>query len=156
MNFFLSLHNLSTRFDSILSEWGWAAGGLVVRVFVATQFFKAGLVKINDWDSTLALFREEYTVPLLSPEIAAVLGAGGELLLPVLLTLGLFSRPAALGLFVVNAMAVLSYPQLLSFDCPAAINDHFYWGVLLLVVTLAGPGKVTLDAYLNRMHSRQA
>ena len=71
-----------------------------------------------------------------------------ELVLPLLLCVGLVSRPAALALFLVNAMAVISYPQLWSFECPAAINDHFYWGVMLLALVAFGPGKFSLDAWL--------
>ncbi len=98
----------------------------------------------------MALFRDEYHVPLLSPEVAALMGAAGELALPVLLFAGLLTRPAALGLFLVNAMAVISYPQLFSFDCPAAINDHFYWGALLLVIVAFGAGRFSLDSILGK------
>src|SRR3546814_13303357 len=56
------------------------------------------LTKIADWDTTLALFQDEYHVPLLPTQLAAVMGTGGELVLPVLLVLGLFRRFAALGL----------------------------------------------------------
>jgi putative oxidoreductase len=45
-------------------------------------------------------------------------------------------------------MAVVSYPQLFTFECPAAINDHFYWGVLLLVLCVFGPGRLGLDHWL--------
>jgi len=69
---------------------------------------------------------------------------------PVLLALGFLARPAAVGLFCVNLMAVLSYPQLFMFDCPAAVNDHFYWGVLLLVLVAFGPGRLSVDATLGR------
>ena len=151
MNNFLRLHNFSTRFDHQLTIWGVASIGLILRIFVAMQFLKAGVLKVKDWDGTLSLFREEYTVPLLSPEVAAVLGAGGELIFSVLLIVGLFSRPAALGLFLVNAMAVISYPRLWTFDCPAAINDHFYWGMLLLVLIAIGPGKISLDLWLRNI-----
>ncbi|MBC7405426.1 MAG: DoxX family protein [Cytophaga sp.] len=151
MNNFLRLHNFSTRFDYQLTIWGVALIGLILRIFVAMQFLKAGVLKVKDWDSTLSLFREEYTVPLLSPEVAAVLGAGGELIFSALLLLGLFSRPAALGLFLVNIMAVISYPRLWTFDCPAAINDHFYWGMLLLVLIAIGPGKISLDLWLRNI-----
>ena len=54
---------------------------------------------------------------------------------------------------IVNAMAVVSYPQLWEFDCPAAINDHLYWGALLLVLAACGPGKFSLDAWLTRKRS---
>lgn len=154
MNFFLRLHSLSVRFDDQLQAWGTTALGLALRVFISWQFLKAGIVKVRDWDSTLSLFREEYTTPVLPPEIAAVMGAGGELVFPILLILGLFSRPAALGLFVVNAMAVISYPQLWTFECPAALNDHFYWGICLLVLIVIGPGKIALDQWFKEMAKR--
>ena len=145
-----ALHRLSTRYDAALSEWGGSLASLVIRLYVGWQFLKAGMAKLNDWSSTLALFRDEYKVPLLPPDLAAYLGTGGELVLPLLLFVGLFSRPAALALFCVNAMAVISYPQLFSFECPAAINDHFYWGAMLLVVVAFGPGRFSLDALIGK------
>ncbi|GGC85514.1 DoxX family protein [Undibacterium terreum] len=154
MNGLLRLHGLSTRFDGVLQLWGGSLMSLAIRLFVGWQFFKAGMVKVGDWNGTLSLFREEYTVPLLPPDLAAVMGAGGELVFPVLLFLGLFSRPAALGLFFVNAMAVISYPQLWKFECPAAINDHMYWGFLLLILVAIGSGKLSVDNWLGK--SRKA
>jgi len=86
-----------------------------------------------------------------------VVGAGGELVLPVLVALGLAGRFGAAGLFVVNAMAVVSYPQLFGFDCPAAINAHAYWGSILLALALFGPGAISLDALiLGRLEARRA
>ena len=151
MNIFLRLHRLSTSFDHQLQAWGTTALGLLLRVFIAWQFLKAGIVKVNNWDGTLSLFREEYTIPLLPSDVAAVMGAGGELVFSTLLIIGLFSRPVALGLFAVNAMAVISYPQLWAFECPAAINDHFYWGICLLVLIVIGPGKIALDQWFKKM-----
>lgn len=150
MKHLFALHRLSTRFDAALSDWGGSLASLAIRLYVGWQFMKAGLVKIDDWGSTLALFRDEYKVPLLPPDLAAYMGTAGELVLPMLLFVGLFSRPAALALFVVNAMAVMSYPQLFSFECPAAINDHLYWGILLLVVVAIGAGRFSLDALIAR------
>lgn len=150
MKTLLGLYHATFRFDRLLAHWGGSLLSLALRLYLGWTFFKAGLTKIRDWDSTLLLFREEYQVPLLPPELAAVMGAGGELVLPVLLVVGLLSRPAALGLFVVNAMAVISYPQLWEFTCPAAINDHKYWGVMLLALLAYGPGKLSLDALLAR------
>ncbi|MBI1891529.1 MAG: DoxX family protein [Burkholderiales bacterium] len=146
----LRLHRASMCFDAKLTEWGGSLMSLAIRLYVGWQFFKAGVVKVRDWDSTLALFRDEYQVPILPPELAAVMGAMGELAFPVLLFVGLLSRPAALGLFFVNAMAVISYPQLFKFECPAALNDHFYWGALLLVLVAFGSGRISLDAWLSR------
>lgn len=145
----LQLHRGITRFDPQLDAWAGSLMSLAIRLFVGWQFFKSGLVKIEDWGATLALFRYEYQVPLLPPALAAYVGAFGELVFPLLLAVGLLSRPAALGLFVVNLMAVLSYPALFRFDCPAALNDHFYWGALLLVLVAFGPGRLSLDRRLS-------
>jgi putative oxidoreductase len=119
---------------------------LGVRLFVAAVFFKAGLTKIASWDTTLALFENEYAVPLLSPEWAALLGTFGELVLPVLLVLGLGARVAALGLFIVNAVAVISYPDIGA----AGLEDHKAWGLMLLVPLVHGPGALSLDHLLGR------
>ena len=150
MNALLRLHALSTRFDSLLTDWGGSLLALAIRLYVGWQFLKSGMTKIADWDSTLFLFRDEYSVPVLPAEVASVGGTLGELILPLLLFVGLLSRPAALGLFVVNLVAVISYPALFEFSCPAAINDHLTWGALLLVIVAFGPGKVSLDAWLAR------
>jgi putative oxidoreductase len=151
MNAFLRLHRLAANVEEPIAAWGGDLVALFVRFFVGWKFFRSGLVKVADWDSTLALFRDEYQVPLLPPDLAAYAGAGGELVLPLLLFAGLFSRPAALGLFCVNLVAVISYPQLLEFECPAAINDHFYWGVLLVSLFAFGPGRVSADALIGRI-----
>jgi putative oxidoreductase len=148
MNALLRLHRGTLRFDTLLTIWGGSLLMLALRLFVGWQFFKAGLTKIQDWSVTLALFENEYHVPVLPPALAAFMGAAGELALPLLMAIGLFSRPAAFGLLLVNVMAVVSYPQLFAFECPAAINDHFYWGILLLVLVACGPGKLSLDAWL--------
>lgn len=154
MDAILRFHQGLSRYDARLADWGGSLLSLALRWFVGWQFFKSGMLKLDDWGSTLALFRDEYQVPLLSPEFAAVIGTFGELTFPALLFIGLFSRPAALGLFAVNAMAVISYPQLFKFECPAAINDHFYWGTLLLVMAAFGPGRLALDEWLAKKRSR--
>lgn len=123
---------------------------LGVRLYLANIFWKSGLNKLQSWDTTLALFENEYQVPLLSPYAAALLGTGAELVLPVLLAAGLAGRFAALALFVFNIVAVISYPDL----SEAGLKDHFYWGVLLLVPLLHGPGKLSLDCWLVRRFGR--
>ena len=130
---------------------------LALRLYVSSVFFRAGIVKLSDWGATLALFHDEYKVPLLPPDVAACVGAFGELAFPVLITLGLFGRFGAAGLFVVNAMAVISYPQLWGFDCPAAIQSHFWWGSILLALVLFGPGRLSIDRLvLERLGLRPA
>jgi putative oxidoreductase len=121
---------------------------LAVRVYLARVFFLSGLTKLHDWNITLALFRNEYHVPLLSPSAAALLGTGAELALPVLLLLGLASRFAAAALFVFNIVAALSYPDL----SDAGLVDHMMWGALMLVTLFYGPGRWSVDAWLARRY----
>ena len=130
----------------IAENWLAHGLGLGIRLLLASIFFQAGLTKIASWSSTLALFEYEYEVPLLPPELAAWLGTGAELFFPVLLVIGLGTRFAALALFAFNAVAVLSYPAL----SEVGLKDHQYWGLLLLVVALYGPGKLALDHLIRR------
>lgn len=123
---------------------------LAARLYVSFIFFRSGMIKVHDWGSTLALFRDEYKVPVLPPDLAAWAGTFGELAFPVLIVLGLAGRFGAAGLFVVNVMAVISYPQLFGFDCPAGINAHVYWGALLAALVVFGPGRFSIDAIVLR------
>lgn len=119
---------------------------LLARLYVAQVFFLSGLTKIRDWDITLALFMDEYKVPLLPPALAAVMGTAGELVLPVLLVLGLGGRFAALGLSVVNVVAVVSLAEI----APAALQQHVFWGALLAGIAIYGPGRFSVDHWLVR------
>ena len=120
------------------------------RLYVSWQFLKSGYLKISSWDVTLGLFRDEYHVPVLPPELAAVVGTFGELAFPVLLVLGLFGRLGAVGLFAVNAMAVISYAHVLfSEGFEAAIGQHYLWGFMLAMLAIYGPGGWSLDRVLG-------
>ncbi len=121
---------------------------LLARLYIAQVFFLSGLTKLRDWDTTLLLFTEEYRVPLLPPGPAAIMGTAGELVLPVLLLLGLGGRFAALGLSVVNIVAVLSLSEI----APAAYQLHLTWGALLAALALFGPGHWSLDHAWWRRH----
>ncbi|MBS0446311.1 MAG: DoxX family protein [Proteobacteria bacterium] len=125
---------------------------LAARAYVAMVFLRAGWLKVSDWGNTLALFHDTYKVPVLPPDLAAYAGTFGELFFPLLVVCGLAGRLGAAGLFAVNAMAVVSYPDLYTFDCPAAINSHFYWGSILLALVAFGPGKLSIDELLLRRY----
>jgi putative oxidoreductase len=130
---------------------------LGMRLFVGWQFFKAGLLKLQAWDSTLFLFQYEYRVPLLSPNLAAILGTVGELLFPALLFVGLAGRVSALGLQAVNIMAVVAYAHVIfseGFESSAA--DHYLWGLMLLAIMIYGPGKLSADYILGRLRGTPA
>jgi putative oxidoreductase len=120
------------------------AAALAARFYLAQVFFLSGLTKIRDWDTTVALFTDEYKVPLLPPALAALMGTAGELVLPVLLVLGLGGRFAALGLFVVNAVAVVSLQEI----APAALQQHVFWGSLLAGLAIYGPGPWSLERWV--------
>jgi len=119
---------------------------LAIRIYVARVFFLSGLTKLHDWNITLALFQNEYHVPLLPPAVAAVLGTSAEVGLPVLLFFGFGTRFAAVALFIFNIVATASYPDL----SPAGVKDHVIWCVLLTVIFFHGPGKMSLDHWLGR------
>ncbi len=117
---------------------------LLARLYMAQVFFLSGLTKLRDWDTTVALFTDEYKVPLLPPAMAALLGTVGELTLPLLLVLGLGGRFAALGLTVVNVVAVISLSEI----APAALQQHILWGALLVGLAVYGPSRWSLDQRL--------
>lgn len=117
---------------------------LAARLYVAWVFFASGLTKIKDWETTLFLFEEEYSVPFIHFEIAAWLGTAGELILPILLVLGLLGRFSALGLFFVNFVAVASLEAI----APAAYTLHVLWGLLLAQIFIWGPGFISADKIL--------
>lgn len=123
---------------------------LAVRLYVARVFFVSGLIKLQNWNSTLGLFENEFHVPLLPPHWAALLGTGAELALPVLLALGIVTRFSAIAMFVFNIIAVISYPDL----SDAGLKDHMLWGTLLLVTLFYGPGKIAVDYWLQRRAGR--
>jgi len=129
---------------------------LGTRWWVSWQFLKSGMLKISDWEGTLFLFQEEYHTPVLSPLLAALLGTLGELFFSVLLILGLFGRPAAVGLLAVNVMAVVAYAHvLLTPGFEAALGQHYLWGFMLVMLAVYGPGRLSLDNWLVSRFGRR-
>ena len=137
------------RFYYVASHWPEYLAALFdigLRLYLADVFFKSGLTKITNWDSTLYLFNDVYHVPLLPPELAATMAASAELGLSVLLVLGLFGRFSAAGLFILNIVAVISYADL----SDAGINQHLFWGILLAVLLIISRGQWSADAWLEK------
>ena len=122
---------------------------LLVRLYLLKVFFQSGMTKIQSWQSTLDLFAYEYSVPFLPPEIAAYSATAGELILPVLILLGLMTRPAAIGLFILNAVAAYAY-SLTDYYNMVGMMDHILWGAMTLVYILYGPSPLSLDNILGR------
>ncbi|MDX2028551.1 MAG: DoxX family protein [Alphaproteobacteria bacterium] len=130
------------------SNWFQSAALLAARLWIAKTFFMSGLVKIKSWDSTIALFTDEYKVPVLPPEIAAYMATAAELSLPVLLVLGLMTPFAALGLFVMTLVIELFvYP---------GTTDHYHWMLLLGVLVTHGSGKLGADFWILKRFNAKA
>lgn len=132
---------------------------LALRLWVAWAFFKSGLVKISNMDSTIDLFTNTYQVPFLPPTVAAYMGTGVELVVPAFLAFGLFGRAAAAFMFVYNIICVVSFPDLWPDGFWAglfgsAFKDHKIWGLMLLVTFVYGPGKLSLDYLATRLFPR--
>ncbi|SFF69356.1 putative oxidoreductase [Duganella sp. CF458] len=120
---------------------------LAARLGIAAIFFLSGRTKVEGWftlkDSTIDLFRYEYMLPLIPPEIAAPMATFAEHALPLLLVAGLFTRFAALGLLAMTAVIeIFVYPQ--------AWPTHLSWAALLLPLIAQGGGKLSLDQLLKR------
>lgn len=120
---------------------------LAARLAVAAIFFLSGRTKVEGWftlkDSTIELFRYEYMLPLLPPELAAQLATCAEHALPLLLVVGLFTRSAALGLLGMTAVIQL-------FIYPQAWPTHLSWAALLLPIIAHGPGPISLERLIRR------
>lgn len=123
---------ISALFDVVL---------LLARLWIAKIFFFSGLTKIEDWDSTLQLFEYEYAVPILPVQFAALSATFFELVMPVLLVLGLFTRVATLPLLAMTAVIEFTYNS---------YPEHVYWALLLGVLLTYGAGKFSLDHYAKK------
>ena len=116
---------------------------LLFRISIASVFWHSGLTKIASWQTTIVLFRDEYRVPLLPPELAATLAATTELSMPLLLVLGLCTRLATLPLIgMVFVIELFVYPE--------DWVEHLTWFSMLLFLLTRGPGAFALDNWLAR------
>jgi putative oxidoreductase len=119
---------------------------MVARISIAAIFIMSGRTKVEGFltiiDSTYELFRTEYNLPLIAPELAAHLSAYAEHLFPALLILGLFSRLSALALLGMTLVIEI-------FVYPDAWPTHLSWIGLLLVIIAKGAGTFSLDRRLG-------
>ncbi|TAN29620.1 MAG: DoxX family protein [Castellaniella sp.] len=145
------------RITQWLESWVGPVALVLMRLWVAFAFWRAGVVKFTDPASTQMLFESLYHVPLLAPGIAAVLGTWIELIAPWLLGLGIAGRATALFLFFYNLIAVISYPDLWPHGFWSGLmnlgdfTDHKVWAMILLAVVAWGPGKWSVDGILGKL-----
>ena len=139
---------------------------LLGRGSIAAVFWNSGQTKVEGFaidlvsgtvelgwprlsDSAVFLFREEYRLPLLSPELAAYAAATAEHLFPVLLLIGLATRFSALALLGMTAVI-----QLLVY--PDAWAVHGTWATILLYLAATGPGRLSVDHWIKGWSTRGA
>ncbi len=136
-------HDLAERLTQLVPHDALA---LINRLAIAAIFFYSGRTKVEGFlsvtDGAYALFREEYKLPLIAPEIAAHAAAWSEHLFPLLLVLGLFTRLSALALLGMTlVIQVFVYPD--------AWPTHLSWAGLLLYLIGRGAGAWSLDWLLR-------
>jgi putative oxidoreductase len=116
---------------------------LLFRLAIAGVFLQAGLTKITSWESTVALFADEYRLPVLAPHLAAAMAAGFEVGCSVLLLIGLGTRLAALPLIgMIMTIQLFVYPE--------AWSEHLVRGSILLFLVTRGGGAISLDQLISR------
>ena len=114
---------------------------LAERFWMAQIFFKSGLTKIGDWSNTLYLFTNEYNVPLLPPNLAALGATTVELCAPLFLLLGFAARLTTLPMLAMTAVIQFTYES---------HPDHAVWAMLLATILCFGPGMISVDHWLRR------
>ncbi len=120
---------------------------LPLRVAVAVVFWNSAMAHLAKWDTALPLFEDEYKVPVLPPDFAAYLTVSIELSAPVLLVLGLATRPVALLLLgMTTVIEVFVYPQ--------AWPTHIQWAAMMLALLCRGAGSFSLDHLIKRWAHR--
>ena len=131
------------RLIAWLEHVPYALLAMPLRLAVATVFWNSAMTKLANWDTTIALFTDEYKLPLLSPWLAAYSAVTVELVTPILLVLGLGTRAAALILLgMTSVIEIFVYPE--------AWPTHIQWAAMLLVLLCQGPGTLSIDYWIRR------
>lgn len=120
---------------------------LAISTYIFQIFFLSGLTKIDNWETTLFLFKEEYAVPYIPYDLAACLATIVELAAPVLLIAGFMGRKMAGILLIMTTVIEFTYQS---------IDQHIYWALLLGVLIVAGPGKLSIDSYVREALNKGA
>src|SRR6516164_3315925 len=137
----MSPHQVLEAGRSLAERIPYSAVALVSRFALASVFWRSGQTKVSGFsirEETFYLFREEYQVPLLPPDVAAYLSTIGEHVFPILLFFGLASRLSALALFGMTMVIQL-------FVVPGGWPEHILWLSLLTLIIARGPGAISLD-----------
>ena len=130
---------------------------LIIRIYISYIFFSSALLKLpagflwigkgSDWDTTIFLFAEEYSVPLLSPEFAAYSATFFEITCPVLLVLGIWARGGAFILLFMTAVIEFTYKS---------YPEHIFWALLLGHIIFKGAGKISIDHFIRKKYYKSS
>jgi putative oxidoreductase len=127
-------------------------GDLIARLWIAQIFFQSGISKITDWDTTLVLFKDVYSVPFMNPVISAYMGTAAELIFPILLVLGFGGRFFIFCFFMYNVICAASFSFLWTPAGSNGLDDHIMWGILLMMLMLHGMGRISLDHFMHKRY----
>jgi putative oxidoreductase len=137
--------SFASRSIALLERFPLPLLQFLFRFVIADVFWNSGQTKIASWQPTVALFANEYHVPLLPPELAATMAATVELTCPVLLVLGLATRLATLPMLGMTfVIEVFVYPDLWL--------THLTWATILVFILTKGPGPISFDAPILRTY----
>jgi putative oxidoreductase len=127
----------------LLDRIPFAVIALIARLATFSVFFRSGSQKLADWSATLALFQNEYRVPLLPAHFAAYTAATVELTCSTLILVGLLTRLSVAALLcLVLVIQVFVYPT--------AWPDHIQWLAFMFILLARGPGELSIDALIAR------
>jgi putative oxidoreductase len=149
-----TLRRHTAEATGVLARIPQGAIGLLARFAMASVFWASARTKVEEGtlftlsDNAVYLFREEYKLPLIPPELAAHLALVGEHVLPILLVVGIASRFAALGLLAMTLVIQI-------FVYPDAYGVHATWATCLLVIVKYGAGPISLDHLVRRLDDRR-
>jgi putative oxidoreductase len=135
---------------TLANNWLAPLWDLAARAYLFRAFFYSGMISFNrfltgEWETTVFLYTYEHPVPLLKPEIAAVVSTAAELALPLLLLIGFASRFCAAGLLVMSLLIEFTYMHSL---------QHYLWMFLASSLMLKGAGRFSLDSFLVKRYCK--
>lgn len=134
------IYHIFDRLFITVEKWIAPLWFLGMRLWLAQVFLKSGLVSISDWKRNVQLFKYEFKVPIVPPEIAAFFSTSVELICPILLILGLGTRVGALGILMTSLVIEFTYDHNL---------NHLLWIVISTTLLLKGGETLSVDTWLS-------
>lgn len=116
---------------------------LTIRIWIAKIFIYAGISKLLNWSGTITMFKYEYNFPLLNHVLWAYISTATDFISPALIVVGMLTRLAAFPMLIMTAVIQLIYLQ---------VAEHYYWVMLLGILILFGPSKISIDSYIKNKY----